>query len=1017
MDLDRNGQGVTDFILMDSISEDAILKNITERLKKENVYTYIGEVVVAVNPYKELKIYDKNYIDQYKGRYMYQMPPHIYALAENAYRNLRQNKENQCILISGESGAGKTVTSKKILNYIAAVSKSTKEAEIVKDMLLESNPLLEAFGNAKTARNDNSSRFGKYMEIQFDYSGIPVGGKVTNYLLEKSRVVQRAIGERSFHIFYQMLTGLTSSELQNYHLESDPKKYKYLSHSECFDVKGTNDKEEFKAVIKSMKTLNFTENAKKATFRLLAAILHLGNIEFTEVGDQNVKSQPKQGNTPPSQSYVTIKNSPAATNVASLLGVNDKELILALTQRTLSTGANRRASIIKVPLDYDAAIRARDALAKALYSGIFDYVVEQVNIGIKVKSSIDEKLTIGILDIYGFEIFNDNGFEQFCINFCNEKLQQYFIELTLKTEQEEYVREGIKWENIEYFNNKVICDLIEKRPVGIFPLLDECCLIANGNDTVFLEKLDKAFGKNDRYASWETTKKKEYGRDVFMIRHYAGDVYYRVPEFVAKNQDTLFRDQIAVVRSSSDKMIAEILPPVNEDSNKRPLTSGTKFKNSLNILLENLNKCAPHYVRCIKSNEKKQTLTIDDERVRHQIRYLGLLENVRVRRAGFCNRQEYERFLARYKMIAKETWPLWNGNAKAGVQAILNSLKIGQDEFRMGKTKVFIRNPKTLFFFEDKRAEALPKVVTLIQKTFRGYLCRKNVSKQRAAMKIQLAYRRYRSNKWLIQVIKTFRDVKTQEKYGKNTKWPEPPNVLSRALTLLRKVHNTWRCKLLISTLKESDKAFVKQKIVTYDIFHEKKKWNVPRAYDSDYLVADTNKTKDKYELQVKLLFQKYGDTDILFSDVVDKLNRRAKLQKRVLVVTEKNIYKQDPKGYKIRKLGTPLVSIVDIQLSKFDDRWVVIHCSGEYRDLAIRCNEEGDEKFSELVTTLVQAIKTLSGKIINVTFFDKSVTFNNSRKKGSEGKPGSLILEKSNQENPCGSFKKGKGENHYIYY
>ena len=280
-------------------------------------------------------------------------------------------------------------------------------------------------------------------------------------------------------------------------------------------------------------------------------------------------------------------------------------------------------------------------------------------------------------------------------------------------EQEEYVREGIKWENIKYFNNKIICELIEKKPIGkfpffllislliflmegILPLLDECCLIANADDKTFLEKLDKHFVKNDRYSSWETTKKKEFARDVFLVKHYAGDVSYKVNEFVAKNQDTLFRDQISLVRSSKDKLISEVIPQLPLDSNKRPLTSGTKFKNSLNTLLESLNKCSPHYVRCIKSNEKKQALVIDEERVRHQIRYLGLLENVRVRRAGFCNRQEYPRFLSRYKMITKATWPSWNKSPQAGVQAILNDHKIPDEEYRMGKTKIFIRNPKTV---------------------------------------------------------------------------------------------------------------------------------------------------------------------------------------------------------------------------------------------------------------------------------------------------------------------------------
>lgn len=307
-------------------------------------------------------------------------------------------------------------------------------------------------------------------------------------------------------------------------------------------------------------------------------------------------------------------------------------------------------------------------------------------------------------------------------------------------------------------------------------------------------------------------------------------------------------------------------------------------------------------------------------------------------------------------------------------------------------------------------------MATLIQKTYRGFKARKLFNKERAATRIQLAYRKYRSNKWMRQVVKTFANVRQQEKLGKHTPWPQPPSVLQKACTLLQKIHNTWMAKQLIKKLSEEDTHFVKQKIVTYDTFTKNKAWNVPRKYDADYLASESNKTREQYDYAVKTLFQKFGDDQILFADYVDKLNRKAKIQRRVFIVTEKNLYKQDPKSYKVKKTGVPLVSVTGISLTKFEDRWVIIHCSGEHRDLAINTSNEGDEKYSELVTVLLQAVESLTNKKIEVKFYETPISFNNSRKKGMEGKPGSLTFEKAGPEVPKG-FKKGKNENHIINY
>ena len=373
-----------------------------------------------------------------------------------------------------------------------------------------------------------------------------------------------------------------------------------------------------------------------------------------------------------------------------------KQLDAALTSRTIKT-----AQSINTPLNLVDAAASRDAFAKSLYSGLFDWIVFEVNKAMVPAKGKGKEMTLGVLDIYGFEIFDDNSFEQFCvrsvllvlrflsshfrdqINWCNEKLQQYFIELTLRSEQEEYAREGIAWTPVEYFDNRIICDLIEKKPGGILAILDEDCLLANSTDITFLEKLTKNMGVNKHFKTQASEQKAgvkgaaKLQRDQFIIGHYAGDVAYKVPGFLNKNRDILFNDQVVLINGSQDSLVAVVFKNVASDTMKRPDTAGTKFKSSLAALVDTLGKCRPSYVRCIKPNENKAALQVDEERFRHQLRYLGLLENVRVRRAGFCFRQTYERFLGRFKMTCPSTWIQWRGPARAGAEEILKFHKLG----------------------------------------------------------------------------------------------------------------------------------------------------------------------------------------------------------------------------------------------------------------------------------------------------------------------------------------------------
>ncbi|GAM19588.1 hypothetical protein SAMD00019534_027630 [Acytostelium subglobosum LB1] len=967
----KKGEGVPDFVLMNQITENEFIENLITRHKADQIYTYIGDVVISSNPFKKMNIYNDSDIKSYNGRYKYEMPPHIYALANDAYRSMKQNQEKQCVIISGESGAGKTEASKKIMQFLAFVSnKATLEGDRITKMLLESNPLLEAFGNAKTLRNDNSSRFGKYMEMQFNQAGVPTGGKITNYLLEKSRVVGRANGERSFHIFYQLLKGLPQNKLSELGLTSNAQAYNYLKVSNCVDVNTIDDVADFKAVLRAMDTLGLKENEQISIWRSLAAILHIGNITFADLPEQKV-----------GQNHVGVSDTKSLAAAASCLKVDQQFLSRALTYRSINTGVGKRYSVIAVPLDNAQAVFSRDALAKALYERLFQWLVSRINHEINCN---EKGLVIGILDIYGFEVFDKNSFEQLNINYCNEKLQQLFIELTLKSEQEEYIREGIEWKNIEYFNNKPICELIEKKVMGMFSLLDESCLIAKSTDQTFLNQIESTFEKNAHFQSYQSTRDRSIGENCFRLKHYAGDVTYDVTGFLDKNKDTLFMDLINAMQTSSDPLVRSIFPsPKPEDSKKRPETAGSQFRTAMNALIATLLACSPHYVRCIKSNDNKQPGVIDEERVRHQVRYLGLLENVRVRRAGFANRQTYERFSQRYKMTSKSTWPTFKGSAKQAVEAILAAHNISKEEYRLGKTKVFIRNPTTLFFFEEKREAELPRIATLIQKTWRGYVARSKWNQRKAAIKIQLFYRGYRFKKWFRELNRVMTGVKADPKWGKNILWPKHPTVLNRAVELLHKVHNTWRAEKMVLSLGGGAPA-MRQKVLALDLFRGNKPWSCSRVFDADYLEKTTNPYQAKYVAAMQSLFQTYGDTEVLFADYVIKVNPKGTPQKRGIVVTNANIYKHDPKNYKVKKYGTPLVDITSISVSPNRDTFLVIHCKPPQRDFVLDLGINGYEAVSEIVTVLVQQVQRLTGVRLKVQF-TQSITYNNARPKGAD--------------------------------
>ncbi|XP_034418127.1 unconventional myosin-Ib isoform X1 [Cyclopterus lumpus] len=773
--------GVGDMVLLEPLSEDSFIENLRNRFDHNEIYTYIGSVVISMNPYRSLPIFNPDKVEEYRNRNFYELSPHIYALADEAYRSLRDQDKDQCILITGESGAGKTEASKLVMSYVAAVCGKGQEVNKVKEQLLQSNPVLEAFGNAKTVRNDNSSRFGKYMDIEFDFKGDPLGGVISNYLLEKSRVVKQPRGERNFHVFYQLLSGASDDTLKKLKLDRDFSKYNYLSLDSAA-VNGLDDAANFRTVKNAMQIVGFMEDEVQSVLELVAAVLKLGNIEF--------KPESRCNGTDESR----IKDKNDLKEMCELLGIEQSVLERAFSYRTVEAKLEKVSTTLNVAQAY----YARDALAKNLYSRLFSWLVTRINESIKAQTKARHKV-MGVLDIYGFEIFEDaeNSFEQFIINYCNEKLQQIFIELTLREEQEEYIREGIEWTNIEYFNNAIICDLIENHQSGILAMLDEECLRPGTvTDETFLDKLNTICAEHQHFES-RLSKNSKYITDhslphtCFRIQHYAGKVLYRAEGFVDKNNDLLYRDLSQAMYKANHSLIKQLFPEGNpaKVNLKRPPTAGFQFKASVGTLMRNLQTKNPNYIRCIKPNDKKASHIFTDSLVCHQVRYLGLMENVRVRRAGYAFRQAYEPCLERYKMLCKRTWPHWSGPAREGVEVLMADLKVPAEEFSYGRSKIFIRNPRSLFFLEERRRQCLQNLATLIQKIYRGWKCRTHfLLLKKSQIVVSAWYRRYAQQK-KYKKIKSATTVVQSYTRG----W--------QARKLLRELKYQKRCKEAVTTI------------------------------------------------------------------------------------------------------------------------------------------------------------------------------------------------------------------------
>uniref|UniRef100_A0A670ZR92 Myosin VB n=1 Tax=Pseudonaja textilis TaxID=8673 RepID=A0A670ZR92_PSETE len=755
--------GENDLTALSYLHEPAVLHNLKVRfLESNHIYTYCGIVLVAINPYEQLPIYGQDVIYAYSGQNMGDMDPHIFAVAEEAYKQMARDEKNQSIIVSGESGAGKTVSAKYAMRFFASVGGSSSESNI-EEKVLASSPIMEAIGNAKTTRNDNSSRFGKYIQIGFDKRYRIIGANMRTYLLEKSRVVFQAADERNYHIFYQLCASASLPELKDLSL-LDAKDFFYTSLGGDTSLEGVDDAEDFEKTRQAFTLLGVKESYQMTIFKILAAVLHLGNVDFRSERD--------------GESCSITNQDEHLHHFCRLLGVEHSQLEHWLCHRKLVTTSETYTKNMSL----QQAVNARNALAKHIYAQLFNWIVQHINKALY--TTVKQHSFIGVLDIYGFETFEYNSFEQFCINYANEKLQQQFNLHVFKLEQDEYMKEEIPWTLIDFYDNQPCIDLIEAK-LGILDLLDEECKVPKGTDENWAQKL------YDRHGNSQHFQKPRMSNMAFIIVHFADKVEYYCEGFLEKNRDTVHEEQINILKASKYPVIVELFhdekdsapaapsgkktsskinirsarPTVKAANKEHKKTVGHQFRNSLHLLMETLNATTPHYVRCIKPNDEKLPFTFDPKRAVQQLRACGVLETIRISAAGYPSRWTYHDFLNRYRVLMKDKSISKKKDKTLICKILLESLIKDPDQFQFGRTKIFFRAGQVAYL-EKLRADKFRSATIMIQKTVRGWMQRRKYRKTReAALIIQRFTRGYLARRLADHLRKTRAAIIFQKQY------------------------------------------------------------------------------------------------------------------------------------------------------------------------------------------------------------------------------------------------------------
>ncbi|XP_064491890.1 myosin-IIIa isoform X1 [Pseudopipra pipra] len=779
-----NQEEVDDLATLEVLDENTVTEQLQKGYAKDQIYTYVGDILIAVNPFRNIDIYSSQHSKLYIGAKRTANPPHIFAVADIGYQSMVTYNSDQCIVISGESGAGKTQSAHLLVQQLTVLGKANNRT--LQEKILQVNNLVEAFGNAGTIINDNSSRFGKYLEMKFTCGGTVVGAQISEYLLEKSRVVHQAVGEKNFHIFYYIYAGLAEKKkLAHYKLpEYRPPRYLQNDHFRIVQDFMNNSfyKSQFELIEQCFKVIGFTLEELGSVYSVLAAILNVGNIEFSAVVSEHMIDKSN------------ISNPVALENCASLLCIQADELQEALTSHCVVT---RGETIIR-PNTVEKATDVRDAMAKALYGRLFSWIVNRINTLLKPDKHLsenDDGLNIGILDIFGFENFKKNSFEQLCINIANEQIQFYFNQHVFAWEQNEYLYEGVDARVIEYEDNRPLLDMFLQKPMGLLSLLDEESRFPQATDQTLVEKFE------------DNLKSKYFWRPkrvdlTFGIYHYAGKVLYNASGFLAKNRDTLPADIVLLLRSSENNLTRQLVThPLTKTGNlahtkskttisyqmwtsqktishtkldifvlcnsysfreneagdtghhprettsMKTQTVASYFRYSLMDLLSKMVVGQPHFVRCIKPNNDRQANKFDKEKVLVQLRYTGILETARIRRQGYSHRILFANFIKRYYLICYKT----NDDPPVSPEtcaAILEKARL--DNWVLGKTKVFLK------YYHVEQLNLMRKetvdMIILIQAYVRGWLGSRRYKKikeqrEQSAIKIQSAYRGFVARK------------------------------------------------------------------------------------------------------------------------------------------------------------------------------------------------------------------------------------------------------------------------------